>query len=89
MINTVLSIEFLKAVPLCTEHLKTLNPLKIWLKKGCGFFAYSWKLPAYSGALLLTVDNFSFIAYNFAFYLQLELFCLQWQSASNMGLKGL
>ena len=27
---------------------------------GCGFFAYSWKLPAYSGAFLLTVDNFSF-----------------------------
>ena len=22
----------------------------------CSFFAYSWKLPAYSGALLLTVD---------------------------------
>ena len=38
---------------------------------GCGFFAYSWKLPAYSGAFLLTVDNFSF------FCLQLELFCLQ------------
>ena len=36
---------------------------------GCGFFAYSWKLPAYSGAFLLTVDNFSF------FDLQLEL-CL-------------
>ena len=38
---------------------------------GCGFFAYNWKLPAYSGALLLTVDNFCF------FYLQLELCCLQ------------
>ena len=31
------------------------------------FFAYSWKLPAYNGALLLTVDKFSFL------YLQLEL----------------
>ena len=28
---------------------------------GCGLFAYSWKLPAYSGAFLLTVDNFSFL----------------------------
>ena len=41
---------------------------------GCGFFAYSWKLPAYSGAFLLTVDifssftyNWSFSAYNFSF----------------------
>ena len=42
--------------------------------------------PDYSGAFLLTVDNFSFFAY---FYLQLELFCLQWESASNEGLKGL
>ena len=41
------------------------------LKIGCGFFAYSWKLPACNGAFLLTIDNFSF------FYLQLELFCLQ------------
>ena len=39
--------------------------------KGCGFFAYSWKLPAYSGAFLLTVDNFSFFTYNWSF------FCLQ------------
>ena len=29
------------------------------VRKGCGFFAYSWKLPAHSGAFLLTVDNFS------------------------------
>ena len=34
---------------------------------GCGFFAYSWKLPAYSGAVLLTVDNFSFFAYSWSF----------------------
>ena len=38
---------------------------------GCGVFVYSWKLPAYSGAFLLTIDNFSF------FYLLLELGCLQ------------
>ena len=35
---------------------------------GCGFSAYSWKLPAYSGASLLTVDNFSFFAYNWSFF---------------------
>ena len=34
---------------------------------GCGFFAYSWKLPAYSGAFLLTVDNFSFFTYSWSF----------------------
>ena len=36
----------------------------------CGIFSYSWKLPAYSGAFLLTVDSFSVV------YLQLELFLL-------------
>ena len=30
-------------------------------------FAYSWKLPAYSGAFLLTVDNFSFFTYSWSF----------------------
>ena len=61
-------------------------------KLGCGFFAYSWKLPAYSGAFLLTVDNFSFFTYSFSvFAYRLELFCLRWESASklNKGLKGL
>ena len=38
------------------------------LTPGCGFFAYSWKLPAYSGAFLLTVDNFSFFAYSWSFF---------------------
>ena len=60
-------------------------------------FAYSWKLPAYSGAFLLTVDNFSFSAYSWSFFLLTVLaslltvgaFCLQWESASNKGLKGL
>ena len=28
---------------------------------GCSFLAYSWKLPAYSGAFLLTIDNFSLV----------------------------
>ena len=35
--------------------------MKLPKEKGCSFFAYSWKLPAYSGAFLLTVDNFSFL----------------------------
>ena len=35
---------------------------------GCSSFAYSWKLPAYSGAFLLTVDNFSFFAYSWSFF---------------------
>ena len=39
------------------------------------FFAYSWKLPAYSGASYVQLTIL-------AFYLQLELFCLQWESAS-------
>ena len=30
---------------------------------GCRFFAYSWKFPAYSGAFVLTVDNFNFLTY--------------------------
>ena len=41
---------------------------KLLTNFGCGFFAYSWKLPAYSGASLLTVDNFSFFAYSFSFF---------------------
>ena len=35
---------------------------------GCGFFAYSWKLPAYNGAFSLTVDNFSFFTYSWSFF---------------------
>ena len=35
---------------------------------GCGFFAYSWKLPAYNGAPLLTVDNFGFFTYSWSFF---------------------
>ena len=37
-------------------------------KEGHGFFAYSWKLPASSGAFLLTVDNLSFFAYNWSLF---------------------
>ena len=32
------------------------------------FFAYSWKLPAYSGAFLLTVENCSFLTYIWSFF---------------------
>ena len=54
---------------------------------GCGFFAYNWKLPAYSGASLLTANNFSFFTYNIgaflltilAFLLTVGAFCLQWE----------
>ena len=61
------------------------------------FLAYNWKLPAYSGAFLLTVDNFRFFTYNWSFFasalaslLTVGAFCLQWESASNKGLiKGL
>ena len=41
---------------------------------GCSFFAYSWKLPAYSRASLLTVDNFSFFTYNWSFLLTIGAF---------------
>ena len=36
--------------------------------KGCNFFAYSWKLPAYSGAFLLTIDNSAFFTYNWSLF---------------------
>ena len=32
------------------------------------FFAYSWKLPAYSGAFLLAVANFSFFTCSWSFF---------------------
>ena len=63
---------------------------------GCSFFAYSWKLPAHSGAFLLTVGNFSslltvgaFLLTILAFLLTVELLCLQWESASEKYLNGL
>ena len=66
------------------------------ISKGCGFFAYSWKLPAYSGAFYLQLTILAFLLTVGALlltvllpYLQLELFCSQWESASNKGPKGL
>ena len=44
--------------------------------KGMRLFAYSWKLPAYSGAFLLTVDNFDYFAYNFSILLTVGAFLL-------------
>ena len=41
-------------------------------------FAYSWKLPAHSGAFPLTVDNFGVFTYSWSFfaYRLLQLFYL-------------
>ena len=58
------------------------------------FFAYGWKLPAYSGAFLLTIDNFdpftynwSFFGYNFSFSTySWSFFAYNGESASNKGL---
>ena len=55
---------------------------------GCNFFAYNWKLPAYSGAFYLQLTLLAFLLTTGAFfhsqfeifYLELELFCLQWES---------
>ena len=41
---------------------------RMGVTQGCSFFAYSWKLPAYSGAFLLTVDNFSSFTYSWSFF---------------------
>ena len=42
-------------------------------------FAYSWKLPAYSGASLLSVVHFSFFTYNWSFFADiLSFFTYSW-----------
>ena len=66
-------------------------------QKDAASFAYSKKLPAYNGAFLLTVDNFSFFSHNWRFFVynfsflaySWSFFSLQWESACNKGLKGL
>ena len=40
----------------------------VYILHGCGIFAYNWKLPAYSGAFLLTIDKFSYFAYSWSFF---------------------
>ena len=79
-----------------TGRRPQIHPKKSY-RKGCGFFAYSWKLPVYSGAFLLTVGNFSF-TYSLSFFAySFSFFAYSWSSlayngkvrASNKGLKGL
>ena len=46
---------------------------------GAGIFSYSWKLPAYSGAFFLTVDNFSFFTYSWSsFAYSFSFFTYSW-----------
>ena len=45
----------------------------------CNFFAYNWKLPAYSEAFLLTIDNFSVFTYNWSFFAyNFSIFTYSW-----------
>ena len=54
--------------------------------QGCGFFAYCWKLPSYSGAFLLTVDNFSFFAYSWSFFAySFSFFAYSWSFLLTVG----
>ena len=55
-------------VSLSTTYQRAQHTGRERKKLGCSFFGYSWKLPAYSGAFLLTVDNFSFFTYNWSFF---------------------
>ena len=66
------------------------------LFKGCGFFVYSWKLPAYSGVFYLQLTILAFLITVGAFLLTVlaslltvEAFLLTVGSASSKGLKGL
>ena len=53
---------------------------------GCSFFAHSWKLPAYSRAFLLTVDNFSFSAYSWSFFAySFSFFTYSWSFFASSG----
>ena len=60
----MVSEQILDFPPTLSHRLRGPKTM-IW---GCGFFAYSWKLRAYSGAFLLTIDNFSFFSYNWSFF---------------------
>ena len=57
--------QFVPKCPVCPvcPPLSFLGP-----RTGCGIFAYSWKLPAYSGAFVLTINKFSFFTYNWSFF---------------------
>ena len=53
------------------------NPLQ--RLKDAAFFAYSWKLPAYSGASLLSIDSFSFFTYSWSsFAYSFGFFAYSW-----------
>ena len=55
-----------------SENLQSVRMEKAdfaWLYSfGCSFFAYNWKLSAYSGAFLLRVDEFSFFTWSWSFF---------------------
>ena len=80
-----------------TEDDKLESNVHLYRKLGgCGFFAYSWKLPACSGAFylqltilafLLTIGVFLLTA--LASLLTIGAFLLTMESVSNKGLKGL
>ena len=56
------------------------------LKNGCSFFAYNWKLPAYTGAFLLAIDNFSLFTYSWSFLTyNFSLFTYNWSSFAHSG----
>ena len=54
----------------------------------CDFFTYNWKLPAYNGTFYLQLCLGAFLLTVGDLYLQVKLFYLQWESASNKHLNG-
>ena len=69
-----------------TGHVKSLCNFEPQIFLGCSFFAYNWKLPAYSGAFLLTVDNFSFFTYNWSFFAySFSFFAYSWSFFAHSG----
>ena len=52
----------------CPREIRTKKFMFMLFVPDAAFFAYSWKLPAYSGAFLLTVDSSSFFTYNWSFF---------------------
>ena len=72
----------------CHRQFRTPTPqLRKFTKfNGCGFFAYSWKLPAYSGAFLLAVGNFGFFTYSWSFFAySFSFFAYNWSFLAYSG----
>ena len=70
-----LALKRRTAVGLAERKLRTPLLNSEWMQ----FFAYSWKLPAYSGAFLLTIDNLSFFTYNLScFALNFSFLTYSW-----------